>query len=157
MVVELIVVGRTTEQYVEMGIAEYVRRLSHYIRFSINVIPELKGAKNMRQEQIKQAEGELILSRVSSSDRLVLLDDKGMQPCSILFSQWMQNSINRGTRRLVFVVGGAYGFSDDVYKRADEKLSLSKMTFSHQMVRLIFVEQLYRAMTILRSEPYHHQ
>lgn len=111
----------------------------------------------MRQEQIKQVEGELILSRVSSSDRLVLLDDKGMQPCSMAFSQWMQTSINRGTRRLVFVVGGAYGFSDDVYKRADEKLSLSKMTFSHQMVRLIFVEQLYRAMTILRSEPYHHQ
>lgn len=157
MVVELIVVGRTTEQYIETGIAEYVKRLGHYVRFSINVIPELKGAKNMREDQIKQVEGELILSRINTSDRLVLLDDKGLHPCSMEFSRWMQSSINRGTRRLVFVVGGAYGFSEEVYKRADDKLSLSKMTFSHQMVRLIFVEQLYRAMTILRNEPYHHQ
>lgn len=157
MVVELIVVGRTTDKYIETGITEYVKRLGHYIRFSIHVIPELKGAKNMRQEQIKQAEGEFILARIVGSDRMVLLDDKGLQPCSMEFSRWMQGSINRGTRRLVFVVGGAYGFSDQVYDRADEKLSLSRMTFSHQMVRLVFVEQLYRAMTILRNEPYHHQ
>lgn len=154
---ELIVVGRTTERYIEMGIAEYLRRLGHYLRFSINVIPELKGAKNMSQEQIKQAEGVLIMARISSSDRLVLLDDKGVQHCSMEFSRWMQASMNRGTRRLVFVVGGAYGFSEQVYHRAQEKVSLSRMTLSHQMVRLVFVEQLYRAMTILANEPYHHQ
>lgn len=157
MVIELIVVGRTTSKYLETGIGEYLDRLKHYVRFSINVIPELKNAKNMRELQIKEAEGELILSRVSTSDRVVLLDDKGARPTSLEMSEWLQGTINRGTRKLVFVVGGAYGFSEAVYARSDEKLSLSNLTFSHQMVRLIFIEQLYRSFTILNNEPYHHQ
>lgn len=157
MVVELIVVGRTTSAYLVTGIEEYLKRLKHYVRFSITVIPELRNAKNMREIQIKEAEGELILGNILQSDRVVLLDDKGRQPTSEQMSDWLQGIMNRGTRRLIFVVGGAYGFSDAVYNRADEKLSLSSLTFSHQMVRLIFVEQLYRSFTILNNEPYHHK
>lgn len=157
MVIELIVVGRTIEKYLETGINEYLKRLQHYTRLQITVIPELKNAKNMRQNQIKDNEGELILARVTTADRLVLLDDKGKQPDSPEMAQWLQNTINRGTRKLIFVVGGAYGFNEAVYARADEKLSLSSLTFSHQMVRLIFLEQLYRSFTILNNEPYHHQ
>lgn len=157
MVVELIVVGRTTSAYLVTGIEEYLKRLKHYVRFSITVIPELRNAKNMREIQIKEAEGELILGNIVQSDRVVLLDDKGRQPTSEQMSDWLQGIMNRGTRRLIFVVGGAYGFSDAVYNRADEKLSLSSLTFSHQMVRLIFVEQLYRSFTILNNEPYHHK
>lgn len=157
MVVELIVVGRTTSAYLVTGIEEYLKRLKHYVRFSITVIPELRNAKNMREIQIKEAEGDLILGNIVQSDRVVLLDDKGRQPTSEQMSDWLQGIMNRGTRRLIFVVGGAYGFSDAVYNRADEKLSLSSLTFSHQMVRLIFVEQLYRSFTILNNEPYHHK
>lgn len=157
MVVELIVVGRTTSAYLVTGIEEYLKRLKHYVRFSITVIPELRNAKNMREIQIKEAEGELILGNIVQSDKVVLLDDKGRQPTSEQMSDWLQGIMNRGTRRLIFVVGGAYGFSDAVYNRADEKLSLSSLTFSHQMVRLIFVEQLYRSFTILNNEPYHHK
>lgn len=157
MNVTLIVVGRTVSPYLETGIAEYTKRLKHYIRLDIETIPELKNAKNMRQEQIKESEGELILARVESSDYLVLLDEGGRMGSSDDMARWMQNMMNRGARKLIFVVGGAYGFSGAVYERANEKLSLSPMTFSHQMVRLIFVEQLYRAMTILRGEPYHHR
>lgn len=157
MVVELIVVGRTTSAYLVTGIEEYLKRLKHYVRFSITVIPELRNAKNMREIQIKEAEGDLILGNIVQSDRVVLLDDKGRQPTSEQMSDWLQGIMNRGTRRLIFVVGGAYGFSDAVYNRADERLSLSSLTFSHQMVRLIFVEQLYRSFTILNNEPYHHK
>lgn len=156
MTVDFIVVGRTAEKYLETGISEYVKRLGFYLRFKLDIVPDIKGAKNMRKDQIKQAEGEAILSKISASDLVVLLDDKGVQRSSQEMAEWMQSVINRGVRRLVFVVGGAYGFSEAVYARADQKLSLSRMTFSHQMVRLIFVEQLYRSMTILKGEPYHH-
>lgn len=156
MNITLIVVGKTTENYLEIGIAEYVKRMSHYTTFELVIIPALRAAKSMSQEQIRQAEGELILSRLATSDRLVLLDDKGFHPTSEQMAQWLQATINRGTRRLVLVVGGAYGFSPTLYDRAHDQLSLSRLTFSHQMVRLIFLEQLYRSFTILNNEPYHH-
>lgn len=157
MNITLIMVGRTVAAYIESGITEYTKRLKHYIRLDMNIIPELKNAKNMREDQIRDTEGELILSRIEQSDYVVLLDEAGRLGSSEDMAAWMQGMMNRGTRRLIFVVGGAYGFSDSVYRRANEKLSLSPMTFSHQMVRLIFVEQLYRAMTIIRGEPYHHR
>lgn len=157
MVIELIIVGNTVATYLETGIQEYVKRLKHYVRFSITVIPELKNAKSLREEQIKQTEGELIMNKISLSDRVILLDNRGTEPTSEKLAEWLQSTMNRGTRKLIFVVGGAYGFSDAVYERADEKLSLSSLTFSHQMVRLIFIEQLYRAFTILNNEPYHHK
>lgn len=158
MVIELIVVGKTVGAWLESGIREYTDRLGHYVRFSQSVIPELRNAKNLREEQIKTTEGELILSRLAPGDHVVLLDENGRLPDgSVAFSEWLQGIMNRGTRKLVFVVGGAYGFSAAVYARANEKISLSRMTFSHQMVRLIFVEQLYRAFTILNGEPYHHR
>lgn len=157
MVIELIVVGKTVGAWLESGIREYTGRLEHYVRFSMNVIPELKNAKNLREEQIKTAEGELILNKISAGDHVVLLDENGKLPeGSVAFADWLQGIMNRGTRKLVFVIGGAYGFSPAVYARANEQISLSRMTFSHQMVRLIFTEQLYRAFTILGGEPYHH-
>lgn len=157
MVIELIVVGKTVGAWLESGIREYTGRLEHYVRFGMNVIPELKNAKNLREEQIKTAEGELILNKIAAGDHVVLLDENGKLPeGSVAFADWLQGIMNRGTRKLVFVIGGAYGFSSVVYGRANEKISLSRMTFSHQMVRLIFAEQLYRAFTILGGEPYHH-
>lgn len=158
MVIELIVVGKTVGAWLESGIREYTARLDHYVRFTPNVIPELKNAKNLREEQIRIAEGELILNKLAAGDHVVLLDENGKLPeGSVAFAEWLQGIMNRGTRRLVFVIGGAYGFSPAVYTRANEKISLSRMTFSHQMVRLIFAEQLYRAFTILAGEPYHHR
>lgn len=156
MIIELVVVGKTTGSWLEHGIADYVKRLGHYTRFSMTVIPELKNAKNLREEQIKTNEGELLLDKIESSDYLVLLDEGGKLTGSAEFAGWLQKVFNRGGRKLVFVIGGAYGFSAAVYDRADEKIALSRMTFSHQMVRLIFTEQLYRAFTILNGEPYHH-
>lgn len=153
---ELIVVGKSTEQYLITGIEQYIKRLSHYTRFKIDVIPELKNAKNLSIEQIKTTEGELILSKLSTADHVVLLDEGGKLRSSEQTAQWLQGVFNRGGKGLIFIIGGAYGFSESVYKRADEKMSLSPMTFSHQMVRLIFVEQLYRAHTILAGQPYHH-
>lgn len=158
MVIELIVVGKTVGAWLEDGIREYTGRLEHYTRFTQTVIPELKNARNLREEQIRATEGELILNKLSPGDRVVLLDENGQSPGgSVAFADRLQNQMNRGIRKLVFVIGGAYGFSGAVYARADEKLSLSPMTFSHQMVRLIFIEQLYRAFTILKGEPYHHR
>lgn len=158
MVIELIVVGKTTGSWLESGIREYTERLTHYTRFTLSVIPELKNARSLREEQIKRTEGELILGRTAPSDWVVLLDEQGRQPAgSVALADWLQGLLNRGTRKVVFVIGGAYGFSPEVYARANEKLSLSALTFSHQMVRLIFVEQLYRAFTILNGEPYHHR
>ncbi len=158
MVIELIVVGKTTDSWLESGIREYTERLTHYTRFTLSVIPELKNARSLREEQIKRTEGELILGRTAPSDWVVLLDEQGRQPAgSVALADWLQGLLNRGTRKVVFVIGGAYGFSPEVYARANEKLSLSALTFSHQMVRLIFVEQLYRAFTILNGEPYHHR
>ncbi len=138
-------------------IEEYVKRLSFYIKFEIDIIPDLKNSKNLPEAQQKEKEGELILSKTQSSDHIVLLDERGKEFSSVEFSSELQKKMNSGTKTLVFVIGGPYGFSEQMYQRANAKISLSKMTFSHQMIRLFFVEQLYRAFTILNNEPYHHQ
>lgn len=156
MKITLLVVGKTTDIHIENLIQEYQKRLTHYIPFTIQVIPELKNTKALTTDQQKQAEGELILRAITSANDLVLLDEHGKEFRSIEFADYLQKKISSG-RDLVFVVGGPYGFSEAVYQRANGKISLSKMTFSHQMVRLFFVEQTYRAMTILRGEPYHHE
>ena len=156
MKITLLVVGKTTDTHIELLIQEYQKRLAHYIPFNIQVIPELKNTKALTLEQQKQTEGELILRTINSSTDLVLLDEHGKEFRSIEFADYVQKRMSSG-RDVVFVVGGPYGFSEAVYQRANGKISLSKMTFSHQMVRLFFVEQLYRAMTILRGEPYHHE
>lgn len=156
MKITLLVVGKTTDTHIELLIQEYQKRLAHYIPFNIQVIPELKNTKALTPEQQKQTEGELLLRTINSSTDLVLLDEHGKEFRSIEFADYVQKRMSSG-RDVVFVVGGPYGFSEAVYQRANGKISLSKMTFSHQMVRLFFVEQLYRAMTILRGEPYHHE
>ena len=156
MKITLLVVGKTTSAQVESLIQEYQKRLTHYLPFALQVIPELKNTKALTPDQQKQAEGELILRAVAQSADLVLLDEHGKEFRSIEFADYMQKKMLSG-RDVVFVVGGPYGFSEAVYQRANGKISLSKMTFSHQMVRLFFVEQIYRAMTILRGEPYHHE
>jgi 23S rRNA (pseudouridine1915-N3)-methyltransferase len=156
MKITLLVVGKTTSAQVESLIQEYQKRLTHYIPFALQVIPELKNTKALTPDQQKQAEGELILRAVAQNADLVLLDEHGKEYRSIEFADYVQKKMSSG-RDVVFVVGGPYGFSEAVYQRANGKISLSKMTFSHQMVRLFFVEQIYRAMTILRGEPYHHE
>ena len=156
MKITLLVVGKTTSAQVESLIQEYQKRLTHYLPFALQVIPELKNTKALTPDQQKQAEGELILRAVAQSADLVLLDEHGKEFRSIEFADYIQKKMSSG-RDVVFVVGGPYGFSEAVYQRANSKISLSKMTFSHQMVRLFFVEQIYRAMTILRGEPYHHE
>lgn len=156
MKITLLVVGKTTDTHIETLIQEYQKRLTHYLTFALQVIPELKNTKALTSEQQKQAEGEMILKAVTSSADLILLDEHGKEFRSIEFADYVQKRMSSG-RDVVFVVGGPYGFSEAVYQRANGKISLSKMTFSHQMVRLFFVEQLYRAMTILKSEPYHHE
>ena len=153
---ELVLVGKTTEKLYALGIADYAERINHYLPFGITVIPALKNTKNITQEQQKRAEGELILKGIQPSDTVVLLDEHGKENTSMELAHWLANR-QQTARRLVFVIGGPYGFSPEVYERADEKISLSKMTFSHQMVRLIFTEQLYRACTIIRGESYHHE
>ncbi len=157
MHLELIVVGKTNASYLKTGIDEYISRLKHYLPFSMTIIPDVKNAKSLSQEQLKEKEGELILQRINKGDRLVLLDEHGKCFSSEGFSSYIHSFMLQGCKKLVFVIGGAYGFSSDVYKRKDAKVALSELTFSHQMVRLIFVEQLYRAMTILKGEPYHHR
>lgn len=152
----LILVGKTTNKIFQTGINDYTERIGHYIPFNITTIPELKNTKSLSEEQQKQKEGELILKEILSSDTVVLLDDRGKDFRSIEYAEWLRQR-QATARRLVFVIGGPYGFSKDVYDRANEKISLSKMTFSHQMVRLIFTEQLYRACTIIKGEPYHHE
>ena len=156
MKTELILVGKTNNKHFQAGIDDYVGRIGHYMPFSVTVIPELKNTKAMTEEQQKEREGEQIMKLVQPSDTLVLLDEHGKELRSVEFAAWMEKK-QQAVRRLVFCIGGPYGFAPAVYDRADEKLSLSKMTFSHQMVRLFFVEQCYRAMTILRGEPYHHE
>lgn len=156
MKITLLVVGKTTDAHIEVLIQEYQKRLTHYIPFALQIIPELKNTKSLTPEQQKQAEGELILRTITPSTDLVLLDEHGKEFRSIEFADYVQKRMSSG-RDVMFVVGGPYGFSEGVYQRANGKISLSKMTFSHQMVRLFFVEQLYRAMTILRGEPYHHE
>lgn len=157
MQIQLIVIGKTNATYLQPGIDDYFSRLKHYVPFVFSIIPDVKHAKSLSQDQLKEKEGELILSKIDKSDYLVLLDENGKNFSSEAFSSYIQNHMLGGKKKLIFIIGGAYGFSASVYERSDAKLSLSKMTFSHQMVRLIFVEQLYRAMTILKGEPYHHR
>ncbi len=157
MQITLIAVGKTDSLELSKLIDVYKKRLNHYVRFEFRVIPDIKNSKNLSEEQQKVKEGELILAQIQSSDVLVLLDEKGKHSTSMEFSQFLQKKMNSGLKNLVMVIGGPYGFSQAVYARANEKLSLSKMTFSHQMVRLFLIEQLYRGFTILRNEPYHHQ
>lgn len=156
MKTELILVGKTTDKHFDAGISDYAGRIAHYMPFSITVIPELRNTKSLSAEQQKQAEGELILKQLQPGDTVVLLDEHGKELRSTELASWLQQKLNTA-RRLVFVVGGPYGFSPAVYERANEMLSLSRLTFSHQMVRLVFTEQLYRACTIIRGEPYHHE
>lgn len=157
MKIALIVIGKTDAGYFVEAINEYKNRLVHYIPFEMVVIPDIKNAKNLSESQQKEKEGELILKTLQSGDYLVLLDEKGKEFTSMQFSAYIEKKMHTVPKRLVFVVGGPYGFSEAVYKATGEKISLSKMTFSHQMIRLIFVEQIYRAMTILNNEPYHHE
>jgi 23S rRNA (pseudouridine1915-N3)-methyltransferase len=157
MKVALVLVGKTVNKHFVELIDEYAGRVKHYIGFDIITIPELKNTKSLSADQQKQQEGELILKQMQAGDHVVLLDEHGKEFRSVEFSKWVEQKMQTVNKRLVFVIGGPYGFSPDVYGRANEKISLSKMTFSHQMVRLIFVEQLYRAMTIIRGEPYHHE
>ncbi|MCI6503233.1 MAG: 23S rRNA (pseudouridine(1915)-N(3))-methyltransferase RlmH [Prevotella sp.] len=156
MKTELILVGKTNDRHFQIGIDDYIGRIMHYMPFSIVVIPELRNTKAMSEEQQKEREGELIMKLLQPSDTLVLLDERGKEFRSVEFAAWLEKK-QYTSRRLVFCIGGPYGFSPAVYARADEKISLSKMTFSHQMVRLIFAEALYRACTIIKGEPYHHE
>jgi 23S rRNA (pseudouridine1915-N3)-methyltransferase len=152
----LILIGKTQNKHLIAGIDNYVNRIRHYMPFEIKVIPELKNTKNLSKEIQKEKEGELLLKFIQPSDTLVILDENGTEFRSVELASWLQNKQNTA-RRLVLSIGGPYGFSRSVYQRADGKISLSRMTFSHQMVRLIFVEQLYRACTIIKGEPYHHE
>ena len=152
----LILVGKTTDKHFQAGIDDYISRIAHYMPFETLTIPELKNTKNLTEEQQKTAEGELILKQLQPSDTVVLLDEHGREMRSVEFARWLEQKRNTA-RRLVFVIGGPYGFSPTVYERANEKLSLSRLTFSHQMVRLVFTEQIYRACTIIKGEPYHHE
>lgn len=156
MKTELLLVGKTVNKHFVAGINDYVERIGHYIPFAITIIPELKNTKALTEQQQKDREGELILKQIQSSDTVVLLDEHGEEFRSIELASWLEQK-QQTARRLVFVIGGAYGFSQAVYDRANEKVSLSKMTFSHQMVRLIFTEAIYRACTIIKGKPYHHE
>ena len=156
MKITLLVVSKTDDKYLQEGIDVYVKRLAHYVNFEIEVIPALKDLKGVSPDEIKSREAVQILKRIEKADAVVLLDEHGRQHTSEGFSEYLQKQMNAGIRHLVFVVGGAFGFAPGVYQAATDKLSLSAMTFNHQMVRLIFVEQLYRAFTILRHEPYHN-
>jgi 23S rRNA (pseudouridine1915-N3)-methyltransferase len=152
----LLVIGKTDEAYLQSGIELFLKRIPHYLPFEMKAISDIKNSKNLSEDQQKEKEGELILQQISASDELFLLDEQGLEVSSVGFARFLEKKMVSGIKRLVFVIGGPYGFSGNVYSRAIGKVSLSKMTFSHQMVRLIFLEQLYRAMTILKGEPYHH-
>lgn len=157
MNIKLIAIGKTDHKALQTLIDEYSKRLMHYIKFDMDIIPDIKNVKNLSETQQKQKEGELILSKISSTDQLILLDENGKTFHSIGFSDFLQKKMNAGIKTLVLVIGGPYGFSDEVYAKAHGKIALSAMTFSHQMVRLFIIEQLYRGFTILKNEPYHHQ
>lgn len=157
MKISLVVIGKTDEAYLQKGIEIFLNRIPHYLPLELKVIPDLKNSKNLSPEQQKEKEGEMILQQFSPSDEVILLDERGTSYSSPAFAQFLEKKMASGIKRMIFVIGGPYGFSDSVYTRSNSSLSLSKMTFSHQMVRLIFAEQLYRALTILRGEPYHHE
>ena len=157
MKIKLLVIGKTDDKNLGQLIKKYQQRLYHYINFDLEIIPDIKNVKNLSQPQQKEKEGELILSKLKNTDQLVLLDEKGKEYRSLDFANFLQKKMNSGIKQLVLVIGGPYGFSEAVYKKATGKISLSKMTFSHQMIRLFVVEQLYRGFTILKNEPYHHE
>lgn len=153
----LIVVGKTTDKRFEAITQEYIERIRHYIPFIVEVIPELKNTKGLSQDEQKKREGELIQKNLQPGDYVVLLDEHGSERSSMDFASWIQKKMAAGPKRLVFIVGGPYGFSDAIHQKGNEEISLSRMTLSHQMIRMFFVEQIYRAMTILNGEPYHHE
>ncbi len=157
MNIKLIAVGKTDHKNLQLLMDEYQKRLSFYIKFELEIIPDIKNVKNLSESQQKEKEGELILSKITPTDQLILLDENGKTFSSIDFSSELQKKMNSGIKTLVFVIGGPYGFSAEVYAKSQGKIALSSMTFSHQMVRLFFIEQVYRAFTILKNEPYHHQ
>ena len=157
MNIKLLTIGKTDNKALQSLIDDYTKRLSFYIKFDLEIIPDIKNVKNLSESQQKEKEGELILAKLTSTDQLILLDEKGTTFSSVGFSDYLQKKMNSGAKTIVFVIGGPYGFSDEVCQKAQGKISLSLMTFSHQMVRLFFIEQLYRGFTILRNEPYHHQ
>jgi 23S rRNA (pseudouridine1915-N3)-methyltransferase len=157
MNIRLIAIGKTDNKNLQSLIDEYTKRLSFYVKFDLEVIPDIKNVKNLSEAQQKEKEGELILAKIGPTDQLSLLDENGKTFSSVGFSDYLQKKMNAGIKTLVFVIGGPYGFSETVYQKAQGKVSLSEMTFSHQMVRLFVIEQLYRGFTILRNEPYHHQ
>lgn len=156
MKIELMAIGKTQSRYLAEGIQQYVDRIGHYVPFSLTILPDIKATKALTEAQQKEREGQVMLSAFQPGDVVVLLDERGCEFTSREFAGFIDKKMSSGLKRLVFVIGGPYGFSDAVYARADGKVSLSRMTFSHEMVRLFFVEQIYRAMTILRGEPYHH-
>lgn len=157
MTITLLAIGKTDNSQLITLIDDYKKRLNFYIKFNFEIIPDLKKTKNLSEAQQKEKEGELILKKIEKQDTLILLDENGKQHTSLAFANYLQKHMNSGIKNLIFVIGGPYGFSETVYKRAQGKISLSKMTFSHQMIRLFIIEQLYRGFTILRNEPYHHQ
>ncbi len=157
MTIKLIAIGKTDQKSLQAMIEEYQKRLSFYIKFELEIIPDIKNVKNLSEQQQKEKEGDFILAKLAATDQLILLDENGKSFSSVAFANELQKKMNAGIKTLVFVIGGPYGFSEEVYKKANGKISLSAMTFSHQMVRLFFIEQLYRGFTILRNEPYHHQ
>ena len=156
MKTELWAIGKTNERYLEEGMELYHKRLAHYLKFGLEILPDIRKAGKMSPEQLKNKEGEAVLQRLKTGDYLVLLDESGRQYTSESFAEFLSHKLQLSYKRIIFLIGGAYGFSPGLYARADGKLSLSRMTFSHQMVRLFFLEQLYRAMTILNNEPYHN-
>jgi len=157
MKIKLLTIGKTDAKNLQTLIETYQNRLKHYINFTVEIIPDIKNVKNLSEAQQKEKEGDLILKKISNTDVLILLDEKGKEFRSLEFSKYLQKKMNSGIKQLVFVIGGPYGFSDAVYKKSQGKISFSKMTFSHQMIRLFVVEQIYRAFTILKNEPYHHE
>jgi 23S rRNA (pseudouridine1915-N3)-methyltransferase len=156
MNIRLLAIGKTDNKSLQSLIDEYTKRLSFYIKFDLEIITDIQNVKNISEAQQKEKEGELILSKISATDQLILMDENGSTFSSVAFSDYLQKKMNGGIKTLVFVIGGPYGFSEEVYKKAQGKVSLSEMTFSHQMVRLFVIEQLYRGFTILKNEPYHH-
>ncbi len=157
MNIKLLAIGKTDDKSLQALIDVYSKRLSFYIKFDIEIIQDIKNVKNLSESQQKEKEGEILLSKITVTDYLILLDENGTTYTSVAFSHFLQKKMNSGTKTLVFVIGGPYGFSEEVYQKAQSKISLSSMTFSHQMIRLFFIEQLYRGFTILKNEPYHHQ
>jgi 23S rRNA (pseudouridine1915-N3)-methyltransferase len=157
MKIKLIYVGKTSKRFLEDGEKEYTKRLKRYVPFEVVELPDIKNAKKRSEEEIKSLEAETILKHIKPNDLVILLDEKGKELTSVKFSKYIQKQFNSGSQGLVFIIGGPYGFSASVYERANDQLALSKLTFSHQMIRMFFIEQLYRALTILKGEPYHHQ